>query len=243
MTRGYGRQILLGLLLLSGVAACTWSSVRPDGDVTRRVYVGGELQADDAHRVAQAAAPYLGVPLFDVDMQGIATALQSLPWITNVSIDRHWPDGIVIRAREHQAIARWGDASVLTADFSIITPRQHAELTNLPQLAGPKGTGKRVYTRFQRMNQRLAARASVRIVHLSLDARGSWRAALDNGLVLRFGRKHLAARLQRFIDFALGQARPALADAGYVDLRYSDGFAVGGTRTATAQEKGNEQKA
>src|SRR5699024_2963763 len=62
------RQILPAALLLFGVAACTWNSMRGEGDVARRVYVDGQLHAATATRVAQAAAPYLGVPLFDVDM-------------------------------------------------------------------------------------------------------------------------------------------------------------------------------
>lgn len=241
-----GRRILLGLVLLGAIAACTWSGIDPDGAVARRVYVSGEFDHVKPARVAEAVAPYLGVELFDIDIQAMAGALKSLPWLADFSIDTHWPDGVVIRVTGHEPIARWGDDSVLTADFTVITPGnagmgQAGALAGLPQLAGPPGSGKRVYIRFRHMNQRLAANSAMHIVRLTLDARGSWRATLANGLVLRFGRKHLAARLQRFIDFAL--ARTVLAGAGYVDLRYSDGFAVGGTRAVAAREKGNEQEA
>ena len=56
------------------------------------------------------------------------------------------------------------------------------------------------------------------------------------------GRDGTEARLRRFVEYALGraEARRALANAGYVDLRYSDGFAVGGTRPAP--ETGNDQE-
>ena len=92
------------------------------------------------------------------------------------------------------------------------------------------------------MNDQLAKAGGIRIVSLTLNARGAWRATLANGLELRFGRDHLMVRLQRFINYALTRVPEALAGAAYVDLRYTDGFAVGGTRTA-ALEKRNEQKA
>ena len=101
---------------------------------------------------------------------------------------------------------------------------------------------KRVYSRFRNINTQLAAAGTHRIVALTLNARGAWRARLADGLQLRFGRDHLLVRLQRFIDYALARVPEALAGAAYVDLRYTDGFAVGGTRTATL-EKRNEQKA
>lgn len=242
------REVLLGMVLLFGVGACTWSGVRADDAVAQRIYVSATLEPVRAARVAATVAPFLGKPLLDVNMQALADALKELPWLTDISVDRHWPDGVVIRADAQAPLALWGDDALLTADFSVITPnwdrmQQALALTNLPRLHGPAHTGKRVYMRFAHMNQRLMAASDVRIVSLQLDARGSWRATLANGLVLRFGRKHLATRLQRFIDYALAKARSALAGAGYVDLRYSDGFAVGGTRTAAVQENGNEQEA
>lgn len=242
------REILLGLVLLFGVGACTWSGVSANDTVARRIYVSATLAPVRAARVAATVAPFLGEPLSDVNMQAMAHALKQLPWLMHISVDRHWPDGVVIRADAHAPLALWGDDALLTADFTVITPnwdrmQQALALAELPQLAGPADTGKRVYMRFTHMNQRLASVSNAHIVRLQLDARGSWRATLANGLVLRFGREHLATRLQRFIDYALDEARTALTSAGYVDLRYSDGFAVGGTRTAAVQENGNEQEA
>src|SRR5699024_329974 len=190
-----------------------------------RLYVIGTLENGSSDRIARTAAPYLGVPFFDIDIEHMAAAIRELPWLANVSIDRHWPDGVVVRVTEHEPIALWGDDGVLAGDFSVVAPVASGAFPALPRLAGPEGTGQRVYTRFRDMNRQLARASDLRIAALTLDARGSWSATLADGLVLRFGRDHLAARLQRFVDYALARARPALTSAGYVDLRYSDGFA------------------
>lgn len=237
------RDVILGALLLFGVAACTWTGMRSDSAMAKRVYVAGTFDYASADRIARTAAPYLGVPFLDVDIGEIAAQLKTLPWLADFSVDRQWPDGVVIHVSEHRPVALWNGDQVLTADFTVITPVTAAQLPDLPRLGGPPGTGKRVYTRFKHMNHRLMMTSNRHIQALTLDARGSWNATLDGGLVLRFGRAHLGARLRRFINYALTRIPTVLAEAGYVDLQYSDGFAVGGTRAATAQEKGNEQKA
>lgn len=237
------RDLVLGMLLLCGVAACTWTGIHSGDALARRVYLAGELDQATADRIARTVAPYLGVPFFDVDIADMAARLKALPWLAAVSVDRRWPDGVVIRVTDRKPIARWGDGQVLTADFAVIEPLPGTTLPPLPQLAGPPGTGERVYTRFVNMNRQLAAAGDRHIVALELNARGAWSATLADGLELRFGRDHLALRLQRFINYALARIPRALASAGYVDLRYSDGFAVGGVRATAAREKGNEQKA
>src|SRR5690625_7032485 len=91
------RDLVLGALLLCGVAACTWTGMRSGAAVAKRVYIAGALQYASADRIARTVAPFLGVPFFDVDIDGIARQLQTLPWLAAVSVDRHWPDGVVIR--------------------------------------------------------------------------------------------------------------------------------------------------
>jgi cell division protein FtsQ len=62
---------------------------------------------------------------------------------------------------------------------------------------------------------------------LELDERGSWRLVLGSGQEIRLGRRDIDERLYRFFRFVA----PALADkltrVAYVDLRYTNGFAVG----------------
>lgn len=146
------RALLMGVALLFGLTGCSSTTLGSGDAVARRVYVIGQVDKALATHVAEKAAPYLGVPLLNVDIQSIAADLRTLPWLGQFSIDRHWPDGVVVRVDAHKPIALWGDTHVLTSDFSVVTPEQQLRrlaVTGLPQLAGPKGTGKRVYTRYK----------------------------------------------------------------------------------------------
>src|SRR5699024_3558360 len=127
------RKIIIGVLRLSSVAACTWTGMGTDGVVAKRVYIVGTLQYASADRIAQTVAPYLGVPFFDVEIDAIARRLNALPWLANVSVDRHWPDGVVVHVNDHRPIALWGEGQVLTADFAVVTPETVAPLLGLPR--------------------------------------------------------------------------------------------------------------
>ncbi|GAB3680046.1 cell division protein FtsQ/DivIB [Salinisphaera aquimarina] len=240
------RDLLLGGLLLLGVAACTWQGIKPDGDNTGHLYISGESAHVSDARIAKVAAPYMKAAFFDVDIEALQAALAREPWLSDVDVARHWPDGIAVHVTEHTPVALWGKQAVLGANGRVFVPDAASRPHDLVELDGPATAGLKVYEQYRHLSELLNGQ-DVHLARLALDARGSWTATLTDGLELRLGRGELDERVQRFIDYALGddQARTALATAGYVDLRYSDGFAVGGSRAADPkdQEKGNEQAA
>ena len=50
---------------------------------------------------------------------------------------------------------------------------------------------------------------------------------LDNGVQVRLGRQQIDARFERFMLAAAKLVSQRAADIAYVDMRYSNGFAVG----------------
>lgn len=249
MTRRDNKRVrdgLLGILLLLGVAACTWQGIKPDDQRTGHLYISGDSAHVSDTDIAKVAAPYMTSAFFDVDIKGLKTELERQPWLAQVDVSRHWPDGVAVHVVDHKPVALWGDEGVLGANGRVFVPDAASRPTNLVALDGPPTAGLKVYEQYRHLSDLLDGH-DAHIARLALDARGSWTATLTDGLELRLGRDELDERMQRFVDYALdgGQARDALAGAGYVDLRYSDGFAVGGKRTATHQdqEKVNEQAA
>ena len=128
---------------------------------------------------------------------------------------------------------------MLDANGDVFAPAKRPK--GLISLNGPETDAAKVYAQYRALSGILADQRAD-LVSLTLDASGDWQARLNNGLELRLGREHLAQRMQRFVQFALNRsaAENALASAAYVDLRYGDGFAVGGTRTVTASTPGQE---
>jgi cell division protein FtsQ len=69
--------------------------------------------------------------------------------------------------------------------------------------------------------------AGMRIAALRLDERGAWEMDLDSGVTVRLGRRDVDERLDRFIRTASQVIAHRLNDITYVDMRYSNGFAIG----------------
>ncbi|HET7313146.1 cell division protein FtsQ/DivIB [Salinisphaera sp.] len=233
------RDGVIGAAVLLGVAACTWQGIKPDGSGPRRLYISGHSAHVSDRQIAQIAAPYLKASFFDVDTEALKARLAREPWLTELRVSRHWPDGVVVHVADHKPVAAWGDNSVLAADGQVFTPDTRPK--GLVELDGPAKDSAKVYAQYRRLSGILAGHG-VHIASLKLNARGGWQARLDNGLELRLGREQLAARMQRFVHYALARplAQQALATAGYVDLRYSDGFAVGGSRQQAASASHEE---
>ncbi len=106
--------------------------------------------------------------------------------------------------------------------FRINGPR----IQGLPELTGPEQRVATVVAMWQKMNKLLAP-VGEDIARLELQQRGAWVVQLNTGVKLYLGREAVLARLQRFIvswpDLArLNGNRPV-----NIDLRYTNGFAVG----------------
>lgn len=233
---------LAGAGLLLGAAACTWQGLRHQDDGPRRLYVDGELTHLDDRAIVAAAGPYLDADFFELDLDAVREAVAAEPWLASVRVYRRWPDGVVVQVREHRPVALWGEDAVLAADGALFTPRAGERPAHLPRLSGPDGSQERLRARLPEL-QAAVAPAGFAIARLSMDPRGAWEAGLDNGLTLRLGRTDVEDRARRFADYAVPALGERLQSAGYVDLRYGDGFAVGGTRARSADEGGEDEQA
>jgi cell division protein FtsQ len=96
----------------------------------------------------------------------------------------------------------------------------------LPRLSGPEGTEAQVAQRYLSAQGRMLE-AGMRIAALRLDERGAWEMDLDSGVTVRLGRRDVDERLDRFIRTASQVISHRLNDIAYVDMRYSNGFAIG----------------
>ncbi|NNC23717.1 FtsQ-type POTRA domain-containing protein [Salinisphaera sp. USBA-960] len=226
-------DLALIAVLAGGAVVCIRQGVADDGPSAKRVYVRGVTAHVDDRRLARIARSYLQTSFFNIDTAALAHRLNQLAWLHNVTVTRRWPNGVLIHLNEYRAMARWNEHALLAANGNLFRPVKRARMDALPKLAGPEGSEDQVFKTYQRLAAIVGSQYG-QLAGLRQTQRGSWRAVLGNGLRLRIGRQQIAARMQRFTNFADASARVRkhIAQAGYVDLRYADGFAVGGSRTS-----------
>jgi cell division protein FtsQ len=221
----------LGSLAVLGALLGTlgWMLNRP----IERVTVQGSFQRVSAFDIEKLARRRIvGNGLVSVKLQAVRSSLLQLPWVDEVSVARQWPNGLRVQVREQVAMARWNDTQLVNVRGNLFDSEPRFMPAGLPQLRGPEGTDAEVVARYQATQGRLIENG-MRLVALELDARGAWQFTLDNGVTVRLGRRQIDERLARFEDVALPLLAARVTEISYIDMRYTNGFAVGWRGGAT----------
>ena len=219
---------LAGLLLLS-----LWALNQP----ITQVSVAGRFERvaplDVQRAVKESVA---GKGLMSVDLEQVRAAVQRLPWVDTVSVQRNWPRALTVSIGEQVAAARWGEDGLLNTRGDVFAHQATHIPLELPRLSGPEGTQGQVVQRYLVMRDRLQE-LGMRITQLRLDARGAWELDLDNGVTVRLGRQRLDERFNTFVATAARIVAQRATDIAYVDMRYASGFAIGWRSSGTGAAK------
>jgi cell division protein FtsQ len=192
----------------------------------RELVVEGTFQRVTPIQVEAAVAEGLKAGFMTVNLGALRASVQELDWVDRASVGRRWPDTLIVRVTEHQAAARWGEHGLLNVRGELFTERSQHSFPELPSLAGPRGSERDVARRYLAVRGKLAE-AGLTLEKLELDARGAWRLVLGGGQEIRLGRRDIDERLYRFFDVVAPALAADLKRVDYVDLRYTNGFAVG----------------
>lgn len=191
----------------------------------RQLAVHGGFDHVSAEQIRATASIHLHDGFFAVDLAALREAVARLPWVERVEARKRWPDTIELSVYEQQPWVRWGADRLVNRRGEVFAAPGAAAIQGLARLSGPDERVSDVLA-FYIDAMKKFAHSGLAVEGVRLSTRGSWSLALSNDAVIEIGRKHPAARLQRFLDvwpkLAVGRADPPT----YVDLRYSNGFAV-----------------
>ena len=183
--------------------------------------------------------------LFTVDIEHLRMSVEKLPWVRAVSIRREFPHGLSVQIEEHEEMARWNSDAMVNRYGEVFYPgdiNTTQEIASsagnggvhggdseqpLPVFAGQDGTSVEMMQQYDQFNRQLAA-INLSATQITLSTRHAWKLHLSNGMVLELGREDVQQRLSRFVaayPYSLARQEDA---ARYVDLRYRNGFAMGG---------------
>jgi cell division protein FtsQ len=167
-----------------------------------------------------------GQGLVTVDLDAVGDAVRRLSWVDTVGVRRSWPSGLAVFVVEQVPVARWGETGLLNTRGELFVNDARHVPPELPELVGPPGSERDVTARYLAAQGRLVE-AGMRLSSARLDARGAWEFRLDNGVTLRLGRRQVEERFDRFMNAASRLVAVRSMDIDYIDLRYTNGFAVG----------------
>lgn len=194
-------------------------------------FQGNELRHVNAFTIRGMALPRIKGHFFSVDLEAVREAFKAVPWVREATVRRKWPDGLIVSLEEHRPLGTWGkDGQLLSVKGDVFTANlaEAEEEVNLLKFYGPEGSEKEVAVRYDELKRGFAA-IRVEPVALELSDRYAWRAVLNNGIMLRFGRQELSgmreqmARLLAVYPRLAAQLKNGIR---VIDLRYPNGLAL-----------------
>ncbi|MGM0914084.1 MAG: cell division protein FtsQ/DivIB [Pseudomonadota bacterium] len=217
----------LGVLLLvvlfgaGGRALWIWLD-RP----LERVSIGGDLQHVSAEYLRSELTPLLrGHTWLSVDVADLREQALGVEWIAEARVSREWPNALTLELVEQVPVARWNDDYLLNPEGEPFALGPVSPPGDLPDLAGPRGSGAEVLAYHERLATRFAE-LGLELTQLRLEPRGAWRFQLDDGVWVMLGRSDREGRLARLTAAWRRQLEEQASHIRYIDLRYPNGVAV-----------------
>jgi cell division protein FtsQ len=199
----------------------------------KSIEVNGPFQRVTAMQIEEAISDDLSYGFLSADLSGIQQKVKALPWIDHAIVSRRWPSKIVISVSEQIPAACWGERGLLNTRGELFVSNASHVPAELPRLSGPDDQAAAVARRYLKIREQLIP-LGLDVRKLQVDERGAWGLTLQNGVAIRLGRRDVADRTRLFLDIVADIVSSKEAEIEYVDMRYSNGFAIGwknGTRS------------
>ncbi|MGZ8256880.1 MAG: cell division protein FtsQ/DivIB [Gallionella sp.] len=211
-----------GLLLL--YSALHYALHQPQVLPIRSVKLAAAPVQVDAAQVLQVVQSQIRGNFFTVDIEQLRAELEKLAWVRQVNIRREFPNQLRVELVEQQALAHWNNQDLVNVQGEVFVA---TSTQVLPQFIGQVGSSAQVAQQYALCNEQLK-KVALQIQQVALSPRFAWQLQLNNGMVLELGSHDMQLRLARFVS-VYPYSLAAQADSiRHVDLRYRDGFAVGG---------------
>lgn len=191
----------------------------------RSVRLSAAPQRVDAQAVLQMIRNEVQGNFITADIERLRASLERLPWVRGVNIRREFPDRLVVRLEEHQPLARWNNSALVNQQGEVFEA-SFAQV--LPSFIGQDGASADVAQHYAQFSKQLAD-LNLQVLQLAQSPRHAWQLHLSNGMVLELGSDDMQQRLARFVAVYPYSLDGMQGSVRYVDLRYRNGFAVGGT--------------
>lgn len=228
-----------GLLILTFVGilglAGLWALIRNPMFALTDISVSGDVQHNNAVTLRANVAPQLMGNFFTLDLFKARRAFESVPWVRKAVVQREFPNQLLVRLEEHQAVAYWGsvaDSRLLNSVGEVFVANA-GDLDNeaMPRLEGPDSESALVLAMYKALAPEFQ-KLRLPLKGLELSGRGSWRATLDTGTELELGRgtvEEVQTKVQRFVvtlSHVLTRLDKKVNSLESADLRHENGYAV-----------------
>lgn len=221
------RRVIASLTVVIFGAGVYWVS-GPIAKVFERpiksVVVEGEFQLISKQRATELIGNEINGDFLQLDLMELKESLLSDPWVEKVTLNRRWPDTLVVKIIEQKPIARWGNG-FLNQRGEIVSVDDAGPLSGLPWLQGSEADAIEILQQYQDLSQILRSRG-LDVLALKCDNKKSWRLTVKNHVEIAIGRDQVMEKIRRFVTVYDTHLSSVWSDVKAVDVRYTNGVAV-----------------
>lgn len=199
-----------------------------------------DLRHVNALTIRDQAIPRIQGNFFTTNLDQVRSAFESVPWVRKASVQRVWPNRLLVQIEEHEVLGTWGEDGRLISVLGDVFTANLAEAEDdaqLISLSGPEGSEKEVLQQYRLFKDWFAA-LELKPEAVQYSSRYAWSVQLDGGLHIELGRVQDATSLKKRVDQLLRvypQLTTRLGDnIVSVDMRYPNGLALKTSKTSKA---------
>lgn len=215
--------VLLGLLVFS--LWHIWNYTKPSNSPINHVKIFATYLHVDQKSLQKTIADYLNNGFFYLNVLGMKQQLLKLPWVYAVSIQRQWPDTLIISIAEQHAILRWGTKALINSDGAIFTPPPITFSPELPTIFGKEERELEIFNLYKKMLTTLEP-LDLTVKKLTLNLEHYWEILLSNDTKVYLKEAEPLAQLELLVSVYRKITADHNQPPKHLDLRYQTGLAV-----------------
>lgn len=192
----------------------------------KKIHALGTFTHINEEMLRQVVAKTVRGGYFTVNVDEVQQAVQAIPWVAQDSVRRVWPDTLAIDVTEQQTEAEWAKGGLVNPHGVLFFPERDTYPKGLPVFDGPTGTERNLTEAYQ-MAKAIIEPLQLQIQEIHMDSRRAISLKLNNGIDVILGREETRTRLERFARVYRKLLVQRVNDIARVDMRYSNGLAVG----------------
>lgn len=162
--------------------------------------------------------------LLSVDIEGLRLAIQKIPGIEDVHIERIWPDQLNVHILTLRPIARFNQTRYVNA-YGELFKLPYLVKAPLPSFFGDAQETLKILNEYQQINAILEP-LLLKIDVLKIYPEQSWKVLLNNGVRLNIDAENALDQIDRFVKVYPKLILSHSMLPKIVDLRYKQGLAV-----------------
>ncbi len=225
MSKGTKLSLLLISMTILLMAALMSGMIQSDHWRINQIALSAQYKRVNSEQVRITVAAHPQRSFFKVKPEVIRDNLMQIPWVQQVSVNKKWPDSLIIKIIEHKAVAVWNQDKLLNEKGEIFEVDSIDDLTALPHITGMDQNSQHIWEKYNRFNN-IVKSTGFDIKAADISQRGSWQLNLSNGMSIHLGTQQIDAKLVRLTDTWRQLYRLKEQTPEHIDLRYTNGYVV-----------------